>query len=288
MSPSARQKLDRGQTSRTTPVPVVLLFALFAANLFYCWHVIDPHPSVDGPSYLEMAAQLRMHGDFAGFHLRAPGYPLFLALFMNARGEIPLRALTFIQTAMLLASALVFWHGLARLSRVPEVVAALVAALAFSQFQLVALAQLIATESLALFLMTALVVLYFRGVQQRSGVAWFAFVGLVCGFVALVRPQFYFVVGVLALGLAVKRLWRGLLALCAVALVLQGGWLARNYLVYDLPYPTSSVVYGYKEHLAKNDLYRFVDFGRDVDPTLVAALQALAPNEDEKKKTCRA
>ena len=267
-------------TGKLQTVIVAVLFFVFALNLLYIWHITEPGDMKfrDGPSYIKMALQFQHHGNFDGYSFRTPGYPLFLIPFFDGHDALRLKLLTFAQTMLLIAAGAFFYLGLVRLSGFNRILSALIAAITCSQFQLAATAQLVATEVPAFFLITLLVFVFLCAAKKETNILLFVLAGLLCGFLALVRPQFYWVVAVLFLVTLCKKHWKGGLAFVLVAFIIQGGWVVRNQIKYQLPYPSSSVTHGIIKHLARGELYRHADYGKNANPFLVELLMTSDPD----------
>ena len=264
-------------------VGVGLAVAVFIINHLYLWWIIPAKLSIDGPSYLDMALQWLSARNFAGYHFRTPGYPLFLSLFLNHQGALNLSALAMVQTLMLIVAAVMFYYGLVYLFRFKRGLAWLASLMIFSLFPLAALSKLAATETLALFLMTGLMVLHFILAAKKAPVL-FGLEGALCGLLALVRPQFYFVAFLMFLGHAAKKQWKGAAVFLVAAAVLQGGWVWRNLTAYHLPYPASAVALGYREQIVDPELCRHLDFGPQADPAQVETLRHSAAQDDREQR----
>lgn len=271
---------------------VAMLFLLaFAANAFNIWRITDSGYSADAESYLAMARAVRNHGDFQGATFRTPVYPLFLAPFLAADGQVNPRRVAFVQTLLLVLLVAGAWHFGRRILGLSPAVSALIAALLGSQFQLLANAQIAGTEIVATFFLAVVVFCVAAFICQPS--LWPALTGgFFCGLLALTRPQYYFLAPFLALGLAIVRVnWRFVLLFLLAAVLLQGSWLVRTSRQLGLFLPADSVVFGLREHVAK-ELYAYLnprDFGFTAEqaekltgPDLEARLRVLTEAIDDR------
>lgn len=263
------------------------IFALFAANLLYLWFILPAEKSIDGPSYETPALHLLRHHNFAGHLFRTPGYPLFLTLFIGKGQAVNLEALAFVQTFLLFASALIFAIGLCSRLHFSPVFASVFAVLFFSQFHLIAMAQLEATAILALFLGTT-ATLTFLADFERLEVRWPTIVASFSATaLALTRPSFFYFPVLIFIGYLAFSHWKkGLVFVLFPALVL-GGWLVRNYVSYGLMGPASSVHMGLTEQVLNHDFYRYVDFGNEAEPQSVRALTETAQGSDDNDKRAK-
>jgi 4-amino-4-deoxy-L-arabinose transferase-like glycosyltransferase len=211
-----------------TPVAVAIL--LQALLLF----TARPEIAFDSASYIAQAKALAATGQSLNARgepdtVRTPGYPLFLAAFL----ETPLGLDGAVAVQRLLWVLMVAGVTWAAFHVTRSTTAAVTAGLVTSvDLPAVQAAGAVLTETLAAVVVTVAVLQAYRATMTRS-VTVAAIAGLCAGAAALVRPV-AILLGVaiaVAIALTAPREWRTRLAIAVAlaSLVIPAAWTARNY-----------------------------------------------------------
>jgi hypothetical protein len=184
----------------------------------------------DTPTYRAAAAILR--DGWPSITQRGPGYPLLLLLTGSSHGSTHL--LFLVQLAMHVACVLLV-VDLARRAHVGPYGRAVLAALVFAPVVLVRVVYE-GSEGLAALLLTVTFWLLLSRPGTRRQVPWALGLGLLCGGLALVRPNFALVfvpVAILAALPLRARRWRTAALVALPALVIVGGYVVANGVRFD-------------------------------------------------------
>lgn len=203
-----------------------------------------PVSACDGGTYLVNAKYI-LDGsyffsstDYFPILYRTPGYPLFLAAVLSFTSSF--KAAVIIQHLLGLASAgLVFLLALRLWKNVPA--ALLACAFAGLHFHFVYLESYLLSESLAVFLTCAGLwsAVYLKQEAARARPAFYAACGLTWGLAVLCKPELapfplltaFYLRG--EPGANILKRWAGPLLFLLPAVLLAGGWVLRNGLVYN-------------------------------------------------------
>ncbi|MDB5108272.1 MAG: rane protein of unknown function [Candidatus Binatus sp.] len=186
----------------------------------------------DSPIYWALARGIQ-HGCFAPYEsgcgppeiFRTPGYPAFLIPFSsNCRAVIVVQALIGAFVCLLVARYVAHRCGPAA--------AMLAAAIVAFDVPSILLSKEIMAEALFQGVATAAMVVALNGEKERNrdgGLVRAAFVGLMIGAAALVRPVGLVLIPIVALAVGFRQSWRGAAVALAISITIVGGWALRNY-----------------------------------------------------------
>lgn len=196
--------------------------------------------SLDCREYFAIARNVAQHGVFSQSEgppltpdtWRTPGYPLFLAAFISLLGDSPSGLVVVQQILSVLNVLLLFWIARRWMS---DRRASLVAILfLFEPFHLLYSLWLMSTTLFVTVLMLTWLV-WLRAFERQRW-TWFALLGALAGYLALVRPVGILVPVVLFLGLIVSIArrrhpslnWPTVVAFAVICVLVVGSWMVRN------------------------------------------------------------
>ena len=201
-----------------------------AVTLAQTPHIVVDH---DGPSYLLVAHAILTHHQFLDA-TRTPGYPILLALIFSVTGEGNLRAVTYVQAALVVIAALEIYPLVYLLTR-RRWVACVLAALVGANLYILDWERLVRDETLSFLILVTLFLLLAMYVRTERtlflGVLTIVFLAAI-----FTRPALVLLPGILLALLALRsqrlaRLriqWRGLLLSLVVTYGLVGGYMVVN------------------------------------------------------------